>query len=243
MFLKFFVLTIILTAKFVRSEMDDYIKESRQECKATNDIFPCTKYRTLRYLTTLGDYYYSSSGNDTSPVRIVKMERLYDNGPDFFPTARQSTADTEFTKFVKFVQRQANYYLGTQGLAFNLPEGAEVIENSLVEEGRGKKKKVTMILLPLIILFKLFKIKLMLAIVLASVLFIKKAVLLAAIILPTALQYLKQCSHGRQPHHFHPTPYHHFEHDDHEEPSYGGYGYGKDYDRAYNGYVKSRHGN
>ncbi|KAF5290227.1 hypothetical protein FQA39_LY14781 [Lamprigera yunnana] len=237
--LKLFVLTIF-AARFVRSEMDDYIKESRQECKATNDLFPCAKYRTLRYLTTLGDYYYLSSGNDTNPVRLIKMERFYSNGPEFFPTARQSTADTEFTKFVKFAQRQANYYLGTQGLAVNLPDGAEVIENSLVEEGRGKKKKVTMILLPLIMLFKLFKIKVMVAIVLASVLFIKKAILLAAIILPSALQYLKQCAANSRHHHH--TPYH-FDHDDHDDVGGYGGGYGKDYERAYNAYVKSRIGN
>ncbi|KAK4875546.1 hypothetical protein RN001_011968 [Aquatica leii] len=175
-------------------------------------------------------YQKQENGNDSNPVRIIKMERLYNNGPDFFPTARQAPTDSEFTKFMKFAQRQANYYLGTQGLAVNLPEGAEVIENSLVEEGRGKKKKVTQVLLPLIMLLKLFKIKVMLAIVLASVLFIKKAVLLAAIILPSALQYLKQCaSHSRHHHH---APYH-FEHDDHDDGGYYG-GYGKDYERAYN---------
>ncbi|KAF5296735.1 hypothetical protein FQR65_LT10171 [Abscondita terminalis] len=234
------LLTIIFATRFVRSEMDEYIMESRQECKETNDLFPCAKYRTLRYLTTLGDYYYSSSGNDSSPVRLIKMERFYDNEPEFFPTARQAPTDSEFTKFIKFAQRQANYYLGTQGLALNLPEGAEVIENGLVEEARGKKKKVTMILLPLLMLLKLFKIKIMVAVILASVLFIKKAILLAALILPSVLHYLKQCAAHSKPH-FHHTPYH-FDHDDHDDGHYYG-GYGKDYERAYNAYVKSRIGN
>lgn len=109
-----------------------------------------------------------------------------------------------------------------------------IIKFLLAEEGRGKKKKA-LVLLPLLILFKLFKVKILMALVLASLIFIKKAIMLGALVLPTILQHLKHCSKPDHFHHGHSTPYHHVE--EHQE-DYGGYG--KEYQRAYNAYMKSR---
>lgn len=77
----------------------------------------------------------------------------------------------------------------------------------------------------------------MVAMVLASLVFIKKAIMLAALILPSILQHLKHCS---KTHYVHHQPYHHVE-DMHEHDDFGGGGgyggYAKDYERAYNAYV------
>ncbi|KAF2897361.1 hypothetical protein ILUMI_08814, partial [Ignelater luminosus] len=231
------LLSLFLIVKFVRSEVDEYLYESQQQCSTKNNLLSCAKYRTLRYLTTIG-HQYGIIGNETSdsPVRLIKMDR-YHQEPELFPTARQLPGDSEFTKFLKFAQRQLNYYMGTQGIVFDLPEGAEILEQNRsygVEEGRGKKKKAAIVLMPLIILFKLFKIKIMVAMVLASLVFIKKAIMLAALILPSILQHLKHCSKTHYVHH--PPVHHHEDVHDHEDFGgglSGGYygGYSKDYER------------
>jgi hypothetical protein len=63
-----------------------------------------------------------------------------------------------------------------------------------VAEGRGKKKKVAL-LLPLLLFLKL---KALLVPILIGVLFIKKLLILGAIVLPSLLSFIKLCkpSHG-----------------------------------------------
>lgn len=78
-------------------------------------------------------------------------------------------------------------------------------------ESRGKKKKASM-LIPIIMLFKLFKVKVMLALVLGGVIFIKKALMFVLLLAPSYLQMLKVC---KIPHHPHI-----------EEHDFGGTGYG-----------------
>lgn len=92
-------------------------------------------------------------------------------------------------------------------------------------------------LLPLVMLFKLFKIKILVALTFAAVMFIKKAILLFALFAPSYLHMLKICK----------VPQHHgggYIEDHHDVgssgfgyPSHGGYGggYGKDWanSRAY----------
>jgi hypothetical protein len=64
----------------------------------------------------------------------------------------------------------------------------------VVTEGRGKKKKVAL-LLPLLLFLKL---KALLVPILIGVLFIKKLLILGAILLPSLLSFIKLCkpSHG-----------------------------------------------
>lgn len=124
------LLSFILIVKFVRSEVDEYLNESQQQCYKKNNLFSCAKYRTLKYLTTIG-HQYGIIGNDTSdsPVRLIQLKRYHEE-PELIATARQLPGDSEFTKFLKFAQRQVTYYMGTQGIVFDLPEGAEVIQQN-----------------------------------------------------------------------------------------------------------------
>lgn len=108
--------------------------------------------------------------------------------------------------------------------------------------GRGLKKKKAAMLLPIVMLFKLFKIKVIVALTLAAVIFIKKVILLFALFAPSYLQMLKIC---KVPHH----GGHSYVEDVHHDvgssgfgyASHGGYsggGYGKDWgnSRAYAAY-------
>lgn len=135
MYLKLCLFSLILINKYAKSEDDDYLHESRQQCTKSYDLLSCAKYRALSYFTQLGDYY-ATARNETRPVRLIKMQHVKEEG-EFFPLARQMAADNEFTKFLKFAQRQTNYYLRTQGIAVDLPEGIQILDkesNQLVGE-------------------------------------------------------------------------------------------------------------
>lgn len=73
-------------------------------------------------------------------------------------------------------------------------------------------------------LLKLFKIKVLAALILAGVLFIKKAILMGAFLLPGIIASIK--AHCKQQYHVVPYHYeddhHHYEHDHHDDG--GGYG-------------------
>lgn len=110
-----------------------------------------------------------------------------------------------------------------------LTRGWTYTESNLYVSDRRRRKKED-IILPLIILFKLFKVKVLVAIAVAILLFLKKAVLVAAIILPSIWHSIKVC----KTHHHH--PHHHGEYI--EEIDAGNYGYygDKGFERAYNYY-------
>lgn len=98
---------------------------------------------------------------------------------------------------------------------------------------RGKKKKVDL-LLQLVTLFKVFKIKVLVALALLGILVIKKILIAAAIILPSIVHSIKMhCKASAMG-----NAYHHYEeHDDHPAfhgisgfgGGYGHSGYGKDW--------------
>ncbi|PSN40903.1 hypothetical protein C0J52_18725, partial [Blattella germanica] len=93
---------------------------------------------------------------------------------------------------------------------------------SVVAEGRGKKKKLAL-LVPLLLFFKL---KVLLVPILLGVLFIKKLLILATVLFPSMLSLVKFC----KPHHGH---------------SYSGWSSGPDTSGEYStgyGHVASYHG-
>lgn len=97
-------------------------------------------------------------------------------------------------------------------------------------ETRGKKKKADL-LLQLITLFKVFKIKVLVAVSLVAILAIKKMLLAAAFVLPSIIHNIKMHCRAAAI----STAYHHVdEHDDHHLAyggisGYGHSGYGKDW--------------
>ncbi|KAH0819635.1 hypothetical protein GEV33_003156 [Tenebrio molitor] len=95
-----------------------------------------------------------------------------------------------------------------------------------------KKKEKKSIFLPLLILFKVFKLKIMVHMVLVGVIIIKKMLLAAAIFLPGALAAIK--AHCKQQQ-FHVVPYHvdedHYTHShehEHEPSGFGASGFDDD---------------
>ncbi|GLV32681.1 hypothetical protein CBL_00612 [Carabus blaptoides fortunei] len=213
--------------------IDEYITEVQENCKARSDFYACGKYEFAKYISK------KVTGNPTKVINGV-MEFITVEQPEttanLFPATRQMSGDSEFKKFVKFLQRQTDAFLGSRALSISLPDSAKIVNpdepnNELVEskvESRGRKKKKAALLIPLIILFKLFKVKVLVAAVLFGVLFIKKALILLFIVAPSYLQTLKICKTQQHPHaHV-------------EEHDFGGtgYGYGHTAHAHHGGYAK-----
>lgn len=71
-----------------------------------------------------------------------------------------------------------------------------VSDRSSSNESRGRgihKKKKLQLLFPLLVMLKLFKVKVLLVIILFGVLFIKKAIIGAGLVIPSLLNSLKMC--------------------------------------------------
>lgn len=99
----------------------------------------------------------------------------------------------------------------------------------LESHSRGKKKR-TDLLIQLLTLFKIFKVKVLVAVALAGIFFIKKILILAAIYLPSVLHSLKMSCRPTVSHAYHaPEEFHGgFEAD--YGSSYAGHSaYGKDW--------------
>lgn len=97
------------------------------------------------------------------------------------------------------------------------------------DEGRMKKeKKQFSLIINMLMLLKLFKVKVLAAFILAGVIFIKKSILMGAFLLPGIVASIK--AHCKQSHQqLHVVPYHyeddhhHYEHEHHDDAG-GGYG-------------------
>ncbi|KAK9885988.1 hypothetical protein WA026_014774 [Henosepilachna vigintioctopunctata] len=172
-----YIVILAIFANAARS--DDYVDELQQRCNITMKSYSCTKYKLFDFLDRYGLVPDNAPRTLGGFVRFVKLATpKIDTG--MFQKSRYLVGDTETMKIIKFAQRKVDQFLGSQGLAFLLPEGAAILDvdsNSLDEgESRGRKKgsKKKEMLIPLIMLFKLFKIKVLVTLVLLAVLFIKK---------------------------------------------------------------------
>ncbi|PNF33308.1 hypothetical protein B7P43_G07743 [Cryptotermes secundus] len=155
-----------------------------------------------------------------STIRLVSIPENTAASKEYvktlFPDSQPRSSDSELEGLYKFTLREAENFLRTHALALRIPTGSatsrdidagqnprivdedhpekDLQDDNATTEGRGKKKKVAL-LLPLLLFLKL---KALLVPILLGVLFIKKLLILAAILLPSLLSFIKLCkpSHG-----------------------------------------------
>lgn len=189
------VLAMVVT--YVHGQ-DEYVAEAATTCQRQQDMFSCGKYKLLKYLDTVSSDTVLVT-NSTYPVQLVRIHNPDETGT-FFPESRDLNKDGELGKMMKFLQKRADRFLRTQGVSVPLPEGFRVIDDDDDEEdnavGRGRvQKKRGMI--SLLTLFGVFKVKVLLALALMGIFFIKKVILLGALVLPSFLHNLKaSCKHA-----------------------------------------------
>nr|XP_022917859.1 uncharacterized protein LOC111427106 [Onthophagus taurus] len=186
------VVVLSVTVKFARSE-DQYLEESQGQCSTKKDVISCAKYRVLKYITnyTENSFFEGSFG----PLRMTRYDEVDGEEESLFSgeTPRFLSGYSEVGKFFNFVRRQVDHFLNRQSLLVSLPEGARFISLDSDRKGvdsRGKKKKADL-LISLLTLFKVFKIKVLVALALAGILVIKKVLLVGAFILPSVIHNLK----------------------------------------------------
>jgi hypothetical protein len=240
MYLKTVVLVLCLSAVYAS---DEYIAEVREECKNNRDLISCGKLEAITMIknATIG----MPTDKIDGMINIVTMKKEIPE--TVFSGARQMPGDSEVKKFFKFILRQADAFVGSRSISISLPEEVKIVDaenpdNEIVPggfEARGhiKKKKAAM-LLPIVMLFKLFKIKILVALTFAAVLFIKKAILLFALFAPSYLHMLKICKvpqHGGYVEDHHDVGSSGFGYASHGGGGYHAGGYGKDWanSRAY----------
>lgn len=119
LFLRVIVLLFVIRAI---NSMDNYVKDLHKKCLKTKRPFFCVTFRIVRFVQNF-DY----QGPDESAVKLVKIKPVGDTS-DLLPTPRFISTDSEWNKFVKFLQRKLISFLSTHGVAFEVPNGVEVVQ-------------------------------------------------------------------------------------------------------------------
>ncbi|XP_065155158.1 uncharacterized protein [Atheta coriaria] len=212
---------------------DDYLQDAAQSCHRDRDMISCGKYNLLRFLDTAGSATVLET-NTSYPVQLVKIHDPDESG-SFFNEGRALANEGEFGKMLQFLQKRADRFLRTQGITVPLPDGFRVIDDddNNVEEARGRVGPKKRGLISLLTLFGVFKVKVLLALALLGIFFIKKIFLIGALVLPSILHNLKaKCAHVLPPHHIGHSGHGEEYHDDYYG-NYGHSGYNKEWERRY----------
>lgn len=124
------ILPVVLLGSTTIAE-DDYLAESRNQCKHSRGLLSCSKYQMLEMVDRWVDL--PESERNGTLVRIARVEEQED---EMFSGARQLEGDSEMRKMAKFVLRKLNKVLATRAIAVALPEGVKVVGQ---EDRMGKQ--------------------------------------------------------------------------------------------------------
>ncbi|XP_061380132.1 uncharacterized protein LOC116774904 [Danaus plexippus] len=236
---------ILLTLKQMNCSEDRYLRYVKDSCFIKGEAFSCVKYKALKIAksTIFGDMNSNETIAASKMISFVKLDQETVNNltsiEDMDVIANEPRGFlSEWTEIANYFMKLVKEFFRMRGLKVNLPEGARTVEDQEPEDGgRGKKKKLA-VMIPLLNLMATMKTKMLLIPILMAVMMIKKLLLIAALLVPSLLSTLKACKHH------HPmTHYSYFGTDasDYNSEysnsySYGsGGGYGKDWptNRAY----------
>lgn len=211
--LVFFCFNILNVRGFEQSNIS-YVDECKADCARHRDPFTCGKFRAVQWLhnlTTNKDIHYGS-------IRFIRVSTTTEE--PILPQIPKFRGFGSYSKFLNFLRYSAEDMLTSRALVYTVEQSAssrslssgplildteeldEFVESERSAEGRlhKKKKKALSIVLPLLILLKVIKLKLLLIPILIGVHFIKKIILLGALALPSILANLKYCKIPPMPH-------------------------------------------
>lgn len=190
-----------------------YVERCRADCASHKDLITCGKFRVVRWLNDIArekEFKYGA-------IRIVRIPSL--SQQPVIPKLPESRAfKTGIMEALNFVRDTAEDLITKRALVYTIDNTVSarsfgtmpmiVDEDQLARmESRGisdaawrgiKHKKA--LILPLLILFKLMKLKLWIVPIFLAVHFIKKILVIASILLPILFTRLKICKVS-QPHH------------------------------------------
>ncbi|XP_026323062.1 uncharacterized protein LOC113232520 [Hyposmocoma kahamanoa] len=194
----FFV--IVLAIQQITSTEDGYLQYVKDGCFTRGEALSCVKYKALKIAkkSIFGDDFYSNetikANNIISfvPLDEDTIKRLIVNDTEVLIDMPRSIF-SEWTQLAQYFMKLVKDFFKLKGLRVELPDGARTIEET-DNDGRGRRKKLALIV-PLLTLLAVFKTKVLLVPILLSVLLIKKLLLIAALLLPSLLSTLKHCKH------------------------------------------------
>lgn len=190
---------------------DPYLSSANGAC-LQGDMAECFKARAL---SGLGDFFVRDAYRLNENVRVVRLRDEDDDGGRhasraFEFSSEQRPEDTEWDKLVKFATRKAERFLRSAAVEVHVPdeltEGGrysprfiDEISSELdtLEDKKASvitKKKVKKLLIPLLIVLKLFKLKLLLFLpLILGLASFKKVLGFLALVVPGLIGFFKLC--------------------------------------------------
>ncbi|XP_053619853.1 uncharacterized protein LOC128680614 [Plodia interpunctella] len=199
------VLIILLTVHNLRANEDGYLRYVKDGCFKKGEALSCVKYKALKIAkkTLFGENMQNETIKANHMISFVPLD---DSVIEKFKSERNESFIveprgflSEWSELAKYFMKLVKDFFRVKGMRVDLPDGARTVEEEEVNEGRGKRKKLA-IVVPLLTLLAAIKTKLLLIPVLLSVLLIKKLLLIAALLLPSLLNTLKACKHHPMSH-------------------------------------------
>lgn len=190
---------------------DPYLSSANGAC-LQGDMAECFKARAL---SGLGDFFVRDSYRLNENVRVVRLRDEDDDGGRhasraFEFSTEQRPEDTEWDRLVKFATRKTERFLRSAAVEVHVPdeltEGGrysprfiDEISSELdtLEDKKASvitKKKVKKLLIPLLIVLKLFKLKLLLFLpLILGLASFKKVLGFLALVVPGLIGFFKLC--------------------------------------------------
>lgn len=191
------------------SNVDPYIAKTNQHC-LTGDLSECFKTQALN---SFDEIFVRESYPLSDFARVVRtsesQQRSLFNEP-FEYSSEPRDIDSEWDQLVKYALRRAERFIKTTALEVQVPEelteggryqarfiGDIDSELDVIEDKHApllNRKKLKKLIIPLLLVLKIFKLKLLLFLpFILGIAGLKKILGLAAIILPGLFAYFKLC--------------------------------------------------
>ncbi|VVC93272.1 unnamed protein product [Leptidea sinapis] len=179
----FFQIAIITTIlHFTRSSEDRYIRYVKDSCFIKGEALACVKYKALKIAknTIFGDVKNNETIVANDVISFVPLEENVNEvtlkDDDAIPEGPRGFL-SEWSEIAKYFVSLVKEFFKMRGLRINLPPGARTIEEGdSKDDGRGKKKRLA-IMIPFLNLLATLKTKMLLIPILLGVMLIKKLLL------------------------------------------------------------------
>ncbi|KAI5714176.1 hypothetical protein M8J76_012275 [Diaphorina citri] len=192
----------------VTPERDPYIKKLNDGCLEGN-LYECFKWKALSNLESFFNYDQYGLNENTKVIKIFRETSAPQDSE--FARSIPQTQEPEFDSFLQFLGRKMESFIKSRAIEVNLPEDVTeygryepkalfddiASEVDILEDKKDnliKRHKLKKLIIPLLIVLKLFKLKLLLFLpLILGLAGFKKVLGLLAIAIPGLIGYFKFC--------------------------------------------------
>ncbi|KAL9900110.1 DUF1676 domain-containing protein Osi2 isoform 1-T1 [Glossina fuscipes fuscipes] len=203
----------ILSIFGLGQDNDPYLARSNSNC-LSGDFSECFKTQALN---SFDEIFYREQYPLTDFARIVRMPETQQRSllrEPFEYSEEPRSGDSDWDQMVKYALRRAERFIKSTALEVEVPEeyteagryqarfiGSDIdSELDIIEDKHApiiKRKKLKKMIIPMLLILKIFKLKLLLFLpFILGIVGLKKILGLAAIVLPGLFAYFKLCHPG-----------------------------------------------